>query len=46
MPSIAGQFPAPGGDNWGLLMSKDSDLTPASTRRVNEAAGPTARWRR
>ena len=26
--TIAGQFTAPGGDNWGLLMSKGSALTP------------------
>ncbi len=30
---IVGQFPAPGGDDWGLLLEKDSALTPC----VNEA---------
>jgi polar amino acid transport system substrate-binding protein len=31
--TIAGQFTAPGGDNWGLLMGKGSTLTPC----VNQA---------
>ena len=31
---ITGQFAAPGGDDWGLVLAKDSKLTPrASTRR-------------
>ena len=30
---IVGQFAAPGGDDWGALLAKDSTLTPASTRR-------------
>jgi polar amino acid transport system substrate-binding protein len=25
---IAGQFPAPGGDDWGVVLEKDSELTP------------------
>ena len=33
--TIAGQFSAPGGDNWGLLLKKDSALTPC----VNKALG-------
>jgi polar amino acid transport system substrate-binding protein len=32
---IVGQFAAPGGDQWGLLLAKDSELTPC----VNEALG-------
>ncbi|MGO9789777.1 MAG: ABC transporter substrate-binding protein [Solirubrobacteraceae bacterium] len=32
--SIAGQFSAPGGDNWGLLLSKGSGLTPCVNRAV------------
>jgi polar amino acid transport system substrate-binding protein len=30
---IAGQFDAPGGDDWGLVLAKDSELTPC----VNQA---------
>lgn len=32
--TIAGQFNAPGGDNWGLLLSKGSGLTPCVDRAV------------
>jgi polar amino acid transport system substrate-binding protein len=32
--TIAGQFSAPGGDNWGLLLSKGSGLTPCVNRAV------------
>ena len=32
--TIAGQFNAPGGDNWGLLMSKGSTLKPCVDRAV------------
>ncbi len=32
--TIAGQFQAPGGDNWGLLLSKGSGLTPCVDRAV------------
>ncbi len=32
---IVGQFTAPGGDDWGALLEKDSELTPC----VNEAIG-------
>ena len=31
---IVGQFPAPGGDDWGLLLEKDSALTPCVSRAV------------
>lgn len=30
---VVGQFEAPGGDEWGALLEKDSPLTRASTRR-------------
>jgi polar amino acid transport system substrate-binding protein len=33
--TIAGQFGAPGGDNWGVLLSKGSGLTPCVDRAVN-----------
>jgi polar amino acid transport system substrate-binding protein len=33
--TIAGQFSAPGGDNWGLLMTKGSKLTPCVDQAVN-----------
>jgi len=33
--TIAGQFKAPGGDNWGLLMSKGSPLTSCIDRAVS-----------
>jgi polar amino acid transport system substrate-binding protein len=33
--TIAGQFQAPGGDNWGLLMSKGSGLTSCVDKAVN-----------
>ena len=32
---VVGQFEAPGGDEWGALLEKDSPLTPC----VNEAIG-------
>jgi polar amino acid transport system substrate-binding protein len=32
--TIAGQFTAPGGDNWGLLMGKGSALTPCVNKAV------------
>ena len=32
---VVGQFPAPGGDDWGVVLAKDSTLTPC----VNEAIG-------
>jgi polar amino acid transport system substrate-binding protein len=32
---VVGQFPAPGGDDWGVVLAKDSTLTPC----VNEALG-------
>ena len=33
--TIVGQFAAPGGDEWGLLLAKDSPLTPAVTAAVD-----------
>jgi polar amino acid transport system substrate-binding protein len=33
--AIAGQFQAPGGDNWGLLLSKGSALTPCVDKAVS-----------
>jgi polar amino acid transport system substrate-binding protein len=48
--TIAGQFQAPGGDNWGVLLSKGSGLTPCVDRAVNalSASGTLAalnkRW--
>ena len=32
--TIAGQFSAPGGDNWGLLLAKGSSLTPCVDKAV------------
>jgi polar amino acid transport system substrate-binding protein len=32
--TIAGQFSAPGGDNWGVLLTKNSPLTPCVDRAV------------
>lgn len=34
--TIVGQFPAPGGDQWGALMGKDSPLTPCVSRAVTD----------
>ena len=33
--TVAGQFSAPGGDNWGLLLSKGSGLTPCVNKALN-----------
>jgi polar amino acid transport system substrate-binding protein len=33
--TIAGQFSAPGGDRWGLLLSKGSKLTPCISQTVS-----------
>jgi polar amino acid transport system substrate-binding protein len=33
--TIAGQFTAPGGDNWGVLLAKGSKLTPCVSQAVN-----------
>ena len=33
--TIAGQFSAPGGDRWGLLLSKGAGLTPCVDRAVS-----------
>ena len=42
---IVGQFSAPGGDNWGLLLTKGSPLTPCVDAAVTRCAR-TARSRR
>jgi polar amino acid transport system substrate-binding protein len=48
--AIAGQFSAPGGDNWGLLLTRGSGLTPCVDRAVNALratgtlAALSARW--
>jgi polar amino acid transport system substrate-binding protein len=48
--TIAGQFTAPGGDNWGLLLSKGSKLTPcvdqavAALRSDGTLAALSKRW--
>jgi polar amino acid transport system substrate-binding protein len=48
--TIAGQFTAPGGDNWGLLLKKGSALTPCVDQAVNKLksngtlASLTKRW--
>jgi polar amino acid transport system substrate-binding protein len=34
--TIVGEFPAPGGDEWGALLAKDSSLTPCVTAAVDE----------
>jgi polar amino acid transport system substrate-binding protein len=45
-----GQFPAPGGDQWGALLEKDSPLTPCVSAAIEElsASGELAaieeRW--
>lgn len=33
---IVGQFPAPGGDQWGALMAKDSPITPCVSKAVTD----------
>ena len=33
---IAGQFDAPGGDDWGLVLQKDSELTPCVNKALDE----------
>jgi polar amino acid transport system substrate-binding protein len=48
--TIAGQFAAPGGDRWGVLMSKSSPLTSCVDKAVNRLrsngtlAGLSKRW--
>jgi polar amino acid transport system substrate-binding protein len=48
--SVVGQFPAPGGDQWGALLAKDSSLTPCVSMAIEdlEASGELAdiehRW--
>jgi polar amino acid transport system substrate-binding protein len=47
---VLGQFNAPGGDNWGLLLAKHSKLTPcvdqalAGLRANGTLASITRRW--
>ena len=36
--TTAGQFPAPGGDEWGLLLEKDSKLTDCVNQAVKKLA--------
>jgi len=33
---ITGQFDAPGGDDWGLVLAKDSELTPCVDKALEE----------
>jgi polar amino acid transport system substrate-binding protein len=33
---ITGQFDAPGGDDWGLVLAKDSELTPCVNQAIEE----------
>jgi polar amino acid transport system substrate-binding protein len=33
---ISGQFDAPGGDDWGLVLEKDSELTPCVNKALDE----------
>lgn len=33
--AVAGQFEAPGGDEWGALLDKDSDLTPCVDKAID-----------
>ena len=34
--AIVGQFPAPGGDQWGALLEKDSPLTACVSQAIDE----------
>ena len=34
--TIVGEFPAPGGDEWGALLAKDSPLTACVSAAVDE----------
>jgi polar amino acid transport system substrate-binding protein len=34
--TVVGQFPAPGGDQWGALLAKNSPLTACVSRAVDE----------
>jgi polar amino acid transport system substrate-binding protein len=48
--TVVGQFPAPGGDRWGALLSKDSPLTDCVSQAIEEMRGSgelgelTNRW--
>jgi polar amino acid transport system substrate-binding protein len=37
--SIVGQFPAPGGDEWGALLEKDSPLTGCVSKAIDDLRG-------
>jgi polar amino acid transport system substrate-binding protein len=37
--SIVGQFPAPGGDEWGALLEKDSPLTGCVSKAIDDLKG-------
>ena len=37
--SIVGQFPAPGGDEWGALLEKDSPLTGCVSKAIDDLEG-------
>jgi polar amino acid transport system substrate-binding protein len=47
---VVGQFPAPGGDDWGVVLAKGSRLTPcvdeaiAAMRASGELEGITDQW--
>jgi polar amino acid transport system substrate-binding protein len=34
--TVVGQFPAPGGDQWGALLAKDSPLTACVSQAIEE----------
>jgi polar amino acid transport system substrate-binding protein len=36
---ITGQFDAPGGDDWGVVLAKDSELTPCVNKALAELKG-------
>ena len=44
--TTVGQFPAPGGDQWGALLEKDSPLTDCVSAAIDGAATPRASCRR
>ena len=37
---IVGQFSAPGGDRWGALLEKDSELTDCVSQAIDDADAP------
>ncbi len=44
--TIVGEFPAPGGDEWGALLAKDSPLTDCVSAAVDELRRARASWTR